>query len=391
MAFGVTPEGFKLKTLSDIKSEKEADLKSSLGASINLSDNSVLGQLVGVNSESLSSLWEQLQNVYNSFNPELAGGVSQDNISSINNIVRLKALPSTVTATITGTASVSVDAGFQVSVQGNPNAIFETLEDVQIGLGGTVDVFMQAVATGPTIALAGTLTEIVTPVGGVDSVSNALDADVGRDLETDNEFYLRRLELLNKSGTATIEGIRKAILEVEDVEQATVIENDTNAVDSDGRPPKCFETFVLGGVDADIATTIFNSKSAGIQAYGSVTELVTDSQGINHTIEFSRPNELDIYMIVNITPNTNPSEGAVYPVDGDTQIQNAIIQFVGNEYKIGQDVIVNQLYTPINTISGVIGIEILIGTAPSPTLSDNISVSNTEIAVFDSSRITVNS
>ena len=391
MAFGVTPEGFKLKTLSDIKSEKEADLKSSLGASINLSDNSVLGQLVGVNSESLASLWEQLQNVYNSFNPELAGGVSQDNISSINNIVRLKALPSTVTTTITGTASVSVDAGFQVSVQGNPNAIFETLEDVQIGLGGTVDVFMQAVANGPTIALAGTLTEIVTPVGGVDSVSNALDADVGRNLETDNEFYLRRLELLNKSGTATIEGIRKAILEVEDVEQATVIENDTNAVDLDGRPPKCFEAFVLGGVDADIATTIFNSKSAGIQAYGSVTELVTDSQGINHTIEFSRPNELDIYMIVNITPNTNPSEGAVYPVDGDTQIQNAIIQFVGNEYKIGQDVIVNQLYTPINTISGVIGIEILIGTAPSPTLSNNISVSNTEIAVFDSSRITVNS
>jgi uncharacterized phage protein gp47/JayE len=391
MAYGVTPEGFKLKTLADIKNEKEAALKSSLGASINLSENSILGQLVGVNSESESDLWEQLQSVYNSFVPELSGGVSQDNISSINNIVRLRALPSTVTATITGTALTNVSSGFQVSVQGNSSSVFQTLEDTQIEAGGTVDVLMEAIETGPTIALAGTLTEIVTPAGGVDSVSNALDADIGRNVETDNEFYLRRLDLLNKSGTATIEGIRKAILSVDDVEQATVIENDTFATDSDGRPPKCFEAFVLGGINTDIANVIFDSKAGGIQAYGAISEVVTDSQGINHTIGFSRPVELEIYLIVNITPNTNPSEGAIYPVDGDNQVENAIIEFVGNEYKIGQDVIVNQLYTPINTISGVIGIEILIGIAPNPTLSDNISVSNTEIATFDSSRITINS
>ena len=53
--------------------------------------------------------------------------------------------------------------------------------------------------------------------------------------------------------------------------------------------------------------------------------------------------------------------------------------------------VVNQLYTPINTVPGVIGIEVLIDIAPTPTQSDNISIDINELADFDSSRIAVNS
>ena len=81
----------------------------------------------------------------------------------------------------------------------------------------------------------------------------------------------------------------------------------------------------------------------------------------------------------------------IYKIPSDAQdVEDAILAFT-QDFRINQDVIVNQLFTPINTIAGIIGIEILIGTAPSPTLSDNIPIGTVEKADFDGSRITVNS
>ena len=391
MSYGITTTGFNLKTLADIRDETTLALQASLGATINLSGNSPLGQIKGVLDERVSLIWELGQFVYNSQYPNTAIGTSLDNIASINNIVRLQAEKTKVTATITGTPSTVVSAGFQAHVQGNDQSVFETIADVTIGGGGTVDVEMQCTVTGPVQVLANTLNQIVTPTAGVSSIDNALDGDLGRDVETDADFRIRRLQLLQRSGTATLEGIRNNVLTtVDDVERVLVIENDTYVTDPFGRPAKSFETYVLGGIDAQIANAIFLSKPAGITAHGSVTVNVTDSQGNSHTIGFSRPTQIDIYLIVNIVPNTNPSEGDIYPVDGDAQVKNVILAYAST-LNIGNDVIINRLYTPINTISGVIGIEILAGIAPSPTQSNNISIDAFELAVFDSSRITVNS
>jgi len=71
-------------------------------------------------------------------------------------------------------------------------------------------------------------------------------------------------------------------------------------------------------------------------------------------------------------------------------VEDSLLSFLQG-FKIGQDVIVNLMYTPINTIPGVIGVEILVGLSPNPTTSNNISISAPEIARFDSSRIEVNS
>jgi len=198
------------------------------------------------------------------------------------------------------------------------------------------------------------------------------------------------LNLLQRAGTATLEGIKNKILAVTDVIQAILIENVGDEPDEDDRPAKSFQAYVLGGSSANIAKAIWDSKPAGIEAYGDISQDVVDSQGLTQTIKFSRPNSLNIYMVVNVVANSDENEGEIYPENGDQQIKDAIIDFVQG-FKIGQDVIVNRLYTPVNTVPGVIGLEILIGTSASPTESDNIPVSVTEIAVFDSSRITVSS
>lgn len=391
MTYGITTTGFNTKTLSDIILETEAEFKTAFGDAINLEGNSPLGQIKGVLDERISLLWELSEAIYNSQYPDTAEGTSLDNIASINNITRLQATESQVTATIAGTANATVPANFIAYVNGNESSEFQTLEEYTIGSGGTVDVEMYATNTGETVAYSGTLTEIQTPTSGIDSITNALDAELGRDVETDTDFKIRRLLLLQKSGTATIEGIRNSLISnVEDVTNALVVENSTLSTDSDGRPAKSIEVYVLGGLDQDIADEIFNSKPAGIATYGTTSQTVIDSQSQSHTISFSRSTEVDIYLIVNITKNTTASEGDTYPTDGDAQVETAILNYV-NDLSIGDDVIVNKLYTPINTVAGVIGIEMFIGTSASPTTSTNIPINVFEIAVFDSSRITINS
>ncbi len=265
-----------------------------------------------------------------------------------------------------------------------------TVTEETQGFAPFVDIPMIAQNTGPVIANAGSLTQIETPEGGILSLTNLLDAIVGQDLETDPEYKLRRLQLLQRRGTATLEGIRNNILAVDDVIQSVVVENATNIVDIDGRPPKSFEAFALEGDEQEIAQAIFESKPAGIETFGTISKIVLDSQGFAHTINFSRPVEIDIWVIANINPNTDPAEGPLYPVTGDQEVEDAILAFAV-DFLIGQDVIVNQFFTPINTVAGVFGIELLMGIAPSPTLSNNIVIATPEIARFDSTRVEVNS
>jgi len=269
----------------------------------------------------------------------------------------------------------------------NGSPVTTTVVETTKGYLPFVDVAMLGEDPGAIQAPSGSIIVIETPSGGIDSITNLLDAVIGQNIETDAELKQRRIETLQRVGSATLNGIRAKILTVENTVQAIIIEND-QAIEVDGRPPKSFESFVLGGDDQEIAQSIFESKPAGIEAFGTVTETVVDSEGNSHSISFSRPVELDIYLIVNIDKNTNPSEGPIYPITGDTDIEEKILNFVLG-LRIGQDVVVNRLYTPINEVAGVIGVEILIGTAPAPTLSDNIIVDEDEIAVFDSSRITV--
>jgi uncharacterized phage protein gp47/JayE len=296
--------------------------------------------------------------------------------------------------TFTGADGETTQAKLQVTnntlVLLPSTAVTVTVTEDTKGFPPFIDVEFEAEVTGPTVANADTFTVIETPVAGVTQLTNSLDAILGRDIQTDSEFKQTRKENLQKKGTAANEGIRNAVLAVEDVIQVIVVGNRTSAIDLDGRPPHSFETIVDGGVDQDIAETIFASGAEGIQAFGSITVPVIDSQGFSHDIGFSRATVIEIHMIVNIVQNLDPTEGPLYPATGDQDVEDAILAFT-QDFRINQDVIVNQLFTPINTIAGIIGIEILIGTSPSPTLSDNIPIGTVEKSDFDGSRITVNS
>lgn len=241
----------------------------------------------------------------------------------------------------------------------------------------------EAVDTGAISALSGTLNEIVSFVAGWDIVENEVDADKGAAAETDAAFRTRRIAALEGIGGARLEAIRGNLLTVDGVSQALVFENTTNETDVDNRPPHSIECLVVGGVNAEILQEVFDSKAAGIEPFGDITGIVTDSQGNDHTIGFSRPGDVTIWLEIDLTTNAD------FPVNGTQLVEDAVLAY-GDALEIGEDVIVNPvLIGTFDDVPGITNSVIRIGTAPGPTLDNNIIVGATDIADFDSSRTTV--
>lgn len=381
---GLDATGFTPKTFEEIAADLRTAVRDALGQELNLGPTTLLGGQIDVIANELASAWEAVESVYAAQYPSTADGSSLDRLSELTGTIRLAATESEVTATLNIDEAVTVLTGSVASVLGLPLDRFVTLADaVGPGPGAQdVQVEMEAESTGPVAAPAGTLAVIETPVAGWNSITNAADADLGTDTETDAALRLRRLEIA--IGKATIDSIRRSVSNLEGVTSVRVFENTTEVIDGDGLPPHSFEVVVLGGDNQEIADTIFDGKPAGIETSGTETETSIDSQGDPHTIKFSRPTLKPVFVDIEVT--TDPS---LYPIDGDAQIKTAVAEFI-DSMDIGEDVVYVTLFDPVLDISGVVDVTVLeTGFAPAPSGVINLPISNRELATGDSADVTV--
>ena len=270
--------------------------------------------------------------------------------------------------------SVSIDGPISIESVGSPSQFI-------------------ALEAGAQAVPAGALDTIETPVSGWDSVDNFQDGEQGRDIETDAELRLRREQSLQVTGAGTVEAIRSRLIQnVEDVNSVSIIENRSDEEDQDGRPPHSFESIVSGGVDADVADELWQVKPAGIETFGTVTEIVLDSQDNEQIIRFSRP--VNVYIWVRMTISTN-GVGS-FPDDGQTQIQNNIVDY-GETLGVGDPVLIQALFGPVYQVPGIADASIEIARTESPDIepdegdwiSDNLSLSSVEQSLWDSDRVDV--
>jgi uncharacterized phage protein gp47/JayE len=254
--------------------------------------------------------------------------------------------------------------------------------------GTPITVFSQE--TGPIQALSGSITTIETTVSGLDQIENLVDATLGQEEETDSEFRERRVDTLSSLAGGTLAGIKANLLNVSGVSSAIVFENATGITVS-GRPPYSIECFVTGGADQDIIDDVGLNKGGGIQAFGNTNGTYVDSDGFSHAIGFSRLSEVLIYVETTIVKNTDPDEGPIFDViNGPDNIKDAIVAY-GLTLEPGNDVPVHPyVMAAIGAVEGVKDVTILFCDDYTPPDSDDpIVISATEIATFDTSRITV--
>ena len=388
MAYGVTSEGFDRPSFAEIREAIASRARALLGP-VNTGPESAIGQQITVQAEREALLWDALEATYNSQYPASASGRSLDGAAQLTGITRLPATRTTVVVQLSGVSGTVIPAGSQAS---NDNGdLFDLVQDVTLDGTGSGEDQMIAVEAGTVLALAGTVTNIETPVSGWDSVTNADDGTAGRETETDAELRQRRLESLQVTGAGTVEAIRARLRQqVDDVTAVSIIENRTDTVDSDGRPPHSFEAVVSGGVDQDVADLIWEVKPAGIETTGELTLTVLDSEGEQQTISFSRPIPLYIWMQVVLDPDNTGD----FPDGYEAAVTAAIVDY-GDGLEVGDDVYYQALYGPIyRNVPGLELITVSIGASvdanTEPTYAEsNIEVGANEIALFDASRITV--
>lgn len=255
-----------------------------------------------------------------------------------------------------------------------------------------IDVAITAEVAGPFAALTGQITQIDSPASGWKSVRNMADCATGAYVETDASLRNRRLNELPGRGNGPLPAIRADLLKVGQgtanaVLDCIVFENYTDVVDVNGIPAHSFEAVVLGGLDADIRQTIFDTKPAGIRPHGGVTGIVVDSTGISHTIKFSRPTTYSIWIEIDVTYNA-----ATWPLDGQDQVKAAILAALtpANGYTLGKDVTSWGIGAAVDVVPGVLNVTaIRLGTAPAPVGTADIPIGIREVALFDSARILV--
>lgn len=431
--YGLTTIGLIIKTLEIIRGEIETLVQGSFGPAMLLGDQTILGQIIGIIAEREAALWDLLQQVYASQDPDSATGAALDALASLTGTLRPPASFSAVVLTLAGTPSTVVAAGNGASIGGivkfvttasatiataaswatstsyalgavvtsggnvylctaagasttAPTSTDNTISVLDgagplawrfIGSGtGSVVVSAIAAVTGPVEGLAGTITTIDTPTAGWNGVVNANDAAPGRAVATDEELRtLRQLELASV-GTSPQDAIRAALLQVSGVLAATVFVNNTDTTNSDTVPPHAIEALVqqtdpLFGADQAIRDCLLANVAAGIATYSgaSGTSHVTGTSLDSQGVA----HEIDFSRPQPISIYVVASitkDPLAYPADGDTEVLNAILAY-GNAQTTGKDVVRSAVAAQAFQVPGVLDVpELLIYTDVISGLTD---------------------
>jgi uncharacterized phage protein gp47/JayE len=373
--FGITPDGFKRKTYVDLMKEAEEKLKSRdmFGENIDFTQQDPLYQFTAPIMLMFSELWEVAEHTFYSASPKFSEGNNLSNTGKFIGIARKQGNKATGEVTFKGDKNIKIDKDFIISTE--DGVMFKTTEDAVIGEVGEVTVPIIAMHIGESGNVpAGTITTIVKPILGLDSVTNANASGYGQNRETDLEFRERYANSTSQKATNIYNSIKSFILEITGVKDVLVIENDTTK-ELKNIPPKSFHTIVLGGEENKIAEAIFEKKPAGIQAFGSNYIEVKDSQGQIHKIGFSRPVKKPIYFKVTITKNFD------FPTDGNSIIKQTIKDYIDSLH-MNKDVVLYKVISAIDksNVNGIEDIDITVSTDGVDYNSNNILINDLEVA-----------
>lgn len=388
MPFGVTDDGFTLKRLPDILTDMQADLSTVVdpvtGETLtpNLADeNDPLVQMVNSFADQMAEAWEVLQSAYNQFDPLKSTGAGLSGVVQLNGIDRQDGAATTVALALTGTPGTVIPAESKVSPL--DNSVVFTIPEVTLDGGGAGAAIGTATEVGNLPAAAGTVVKIVTPVAGWTGVTNGADATPGSEEETDAELRLRQQDSTTLPASSIVESIYSGVIDLDGVTYCRVFQNIELATDSRGIPAKSIAPVVVGGVDADIGQVLFE-RVPTCSTFGTTTETITDVQGIDYDMKFTRPANVNVWVEVDV----EIVDAALWTGDGAARIEAAILAFAATEYVPGTAVYASELYCPVNEVDGIKITSLTVGSV-SPAVDDSVAIDWNEIAAFDSARIDV--
>ena len=210
---------------------------------------------------------------------------------------------------------------------------------VTIGLPDGASVGCEALGTGKFVVAAGEVTEIDTPLTGLERVLNLLDLIPGRDDETDRELRERWYRRALSSETSSVGAIRSKILNLQGVSQCEIAQKQ-GAIDS----------IVNGGDPSEIANVIFKNKAGGIITEGNQLEFVEDDRGVPNPIYFSRPDIRSI--LIRVTYSADET----FESTGQEQMTELLVEYAQN-LPVGS--VIRPTPDMVWALNGIIGLSFL--------------------------------
>lgn len=401
----INEKGYVAKTQNEYFNE-ERQLYINIDPNWNVDPSTPDGLKIASDSEIYGNLDELAQQAYNSKDPSKTTGVDLNVISSITGTSRSLGTPSNVVLTLSGVQGTQIFAGDIVdSGEGTPQWSIDTT--VTIGATGSVTANATCTVNGATQASPNTITRIVITRGGWESVTNPAVPTLGTDPDSDTDLRIKRSAAVARPGNNQVDNTIGEIFAVEGVRRVAAYENDTNSSSVDpidnpyGLPAHSMTYIVDGGSDEDVALAIYVKKNPGVllnQSGIPVTITVTSPKYPENqkVIRFSRPNPIDMTMVIDIK-----NDGTL-PSNVDQLIKDAIIEYTNGEllpadvgfniqgFKIGEDVPLSRMNTPINNVIGSYGNSYIDSLDINGNTSGVVAIAFNELSRFSDSNITVN-
>lgn len=173
--FGITDEGFNRKTYPDIRDDMLEDAREIFGPDWNLGPFSVVGLVIRSTAFGLDRAWAVLGTLYSLPFVRISHDRALDLAVDYLGLDRQPAQVAEGMVTFVGDPGITIPAGTQVGRADDPEfPVFETDREVTIQPRGRVEAFVTAQEPGTEGNIgAGSITDLMSPVSGVDSVNNS--------------------------------------------------------------------------------------------------------------------------------------------------------------------------------------------------------------------------
>ena len=382
MNYGVTPQGFIRKPYDTLLSEMQALAQSSeyFGSTIDLSDESPVGIDIKLMSYALSRQWQLAEDVYYSFDLDASEGAALVRLTKLGFVEKKDEQYATGYLTFHGEAEREIPAGTQAETK--QGIVFSTIVSSQTDSEGNVTIAAKCLTAGTAgNVAAGSITSIKTPVPGISTVANFTSFAGGMAMETDAGLR-DRFENTQLASGSSLPAIEAQVLELEGVSAAKGYENVENYTDENGLPPKSISIIALGGNEDIIAELIFQKKAAGINTHGTISKIIIDSHGNSHTIKFSRPEEVQVYVryVLDVNSNYNPAD--------ESTIKSVAVESI-NGLSIASQAYAWKLCNLLQNIEGLDNVKAYLGLSAGNTTLDKITPDIDQILKTASSQVVI--
>jgi len=347
------PNGFVAPPEADILDAIQADINVALGGNVNPGLTTPQGQLASsmaaiVGDANATFLWYTSQ-----VDPALNSGRMQDAIGRIYFIQRIPGAPTVAQATCSGLTGTVIPVG--ALAQASDGNLYVCQLQGTIPAAGNIVLPFACTTNGPIACPAGTLNIVYQAIFGWDSIANAADGVLGRNVESPSEFEARRSQSTAINSTGQLPAILGAVLQVSGVLDAYVTENDAATPATIGGVTigaNSLYVCVVGGSSQDVANAIWSRKAPGCGYTGNTSVVVYDPSPAyvppvpSYTVLYQIPTDISYTVLVTIR------DSAAVPSDALGQIQAAIVAAFagadgGSRAKIGSLLLASRYYAPI--------------------------------------------